>query len=53
MMQTSSEQPRYMGLSLPTLIQCAQRLAQDPSAIINTSNDPVVVVMPFALQVEA
>ena len=47
--QIGSGQQRFMGLSLPTLVQCAEELINNPSAVVNISDEPVVVVMPFAL----
>jgi uncharacterized protein len=49
--QIGSGQQRFMGLSLQVLTQCAEQLISNPSAIIDTSDEPVVVVMPFALHV--
>ena len=49
--QTDSAERHFMGLSLQTLIHCADSLIEHPGAVINTSNEPVVVVMPFALQI--
>lgn len=37
----------FMGLSIPTLAKYADELINNPSAVVNTSNEPVVVVMPF------
>jgi predicted metal-dependent hydrolase len=51
--QVGREQQRFMGLSLASLTHCAEGLISDPSAIVDTGDAPVVVVMPFALQVEA
>lgn len=39
----------FMGLPLNSLIQSAQRLIDEPAGIIDSSDVPVVVVMPFAL----
>jgi predicted metal-dependent hydrolase len=39
----------FMGLSIPTLMQHAYILIGDPTAIVKTSDEPVVVVMPFVL----
>jgi hypothetical protein len=50
-MPTGSADQRFMGLSLPMLTNCAQLLIDHPSAIINTSNEPVVIVMPFKLEI--
>ena len=49
--QIGSGQDRFMGLSLQMMAQCAEELINNPSAIINTSDEPVVMVMPFALQI--
>lgn len=49
--QLGSGQP-FMGLSLPDLAKCAEGLIEGPAAIINTSDERVVVVMPFELQIE-
>lgn len=43
------EQP-FMGLSLQSLANNSQGLIDDPSGIIDTSDTPVVVVMPFAIE---
>ncbi len=43
-------QTRFMGLDVPRLIETAERLAQAPEAIVDTSDEPVVVVMPLRLQ---
>lgn len=45
--RVSDEQ--FMGLSLASLVKCAEGLIADPGAVINTSDERVVVVMPFAL----
>jgi uncharacterized protein len=50
--QIGSEQPTFMGLSLQTLKRYAAELIGNPSAIINTSDDPVIIVMPFAFQIK-
>ena len=50
-LQFGDSEPSFMGLSLQRLVSYAERLIENPSAAINTSNDPVVVVMPFALQI--
>jgi len=49
--QIGKGRQRFMGLSLQTLTQYAEELINNPSATINTSDEPVVMVMPFALQV--
>lgn len=41
----------FMGLSLETLERNADELIGNPAAIINTSDEPVVFLMPFVLQV--
>jgi hypothetical protein len=43
------DSPDFMGLNLRTLIAAARRLAEDPERIIDESDRPVVVVMPFQL----
>ena len=43
---------RFMGLSIPTMIEYAERLVDNPDAVINQNDAPVVVVMPFILQAE-
>ncbi|MEX2171880.1 MAG: DUF309 domain-containing protein [Pirellulales bacterium] len=49
--QVGSGQQQFMGLSLPDLAKYAERLIANPAGIINTSNERVVIVMPFALEV--
>ena len=46
------EQP-FMGLLLQTLADYAQALIDSPSGIIDTSDAPVVVIMPFAIEFAA
>jgi uncharacterized protein len=46
-----SREQRFMGLSLPTLIECADTLFNDPGGVVQTSDEPVVVVMPFVLEI--
>ncbi len=50
--QIGSGPQRFMGLSLPALVQHAEQLIDNPIAVIDASDEPVVVVMPFALQFE-
>jgi predicted metal-dependent hydrolase len=40
---------RLFGLNLPQLIDCAQDLAARAALVVNASDQPVVVVMPFQL----
>lgn len=42
----------FMGLRLHDLIQNAERITKDADSLTDTSDAPVVVVMPFALAVE-
>ena len=46
----SSGQQQFMGLSLASLVKCAEGLFADPVGVINTSDERVVVVMPFGLE---
>lgn len=47
-----SQQPIFLGLSLPQLMLAAQMLDDDPDKIIDLSEDPVVIVMPFSMQID-
>jgi hypothetical protein len=38
-----------MGLALRQLVDHAQQLAQEPARVVNVSDEPVVIVMPFVL----
>jgi hypothetical protein len=40
---------RFMGLSLADLLTCAEKLIDDPAAVVITSDTAVVRVMPFDL----
>jgi hypothetical protein len=48
--QVDEQSPIFMGLSLPDLIESANRLAAAPDAVLNQSNEAVVVIMPFVLR---
>lgn len=52
-LQRDDAQRSFMGLSLPELRSFAQELIDNPSAIVNTNNASVVIVMPFVLRVAA
>lgn len=50
-LQQLGEQPdRFMGLSIPQLMEHAGQLADDPARVVDTRSEPVVIVMPFSLQ---
>ena len=51
--QLDNREQRFMGLALQTRADHAQALIDNPSGIIDTSDAPVVVVMPFAIEFAA
>lgn len=51
-LEPTAENKSFMGMWLNELVAAAQQLCEQPQAVINTSNERVVRLMPFQLRVE-
>lgn len=50
--QRGGKQPQFLGMSLTELVADAIQLGEQSQSVINTSDQPVVRLMPFSLRVQ-